>query len=261
MVEGTFNSVDPLAYYVNNVEDLDRDIVTAYKKKEHETLAKLAARGREGKEYDMFICVSKNWHGFVLCVPAAIDTLFEDMITDVIKLPFDVPDLILCYVFELCYDDEKIKTYKIRKSFSLFKDLKERIHRSYFIGHYKQISPSGFQIAAMRAAPHRYEVLLHDCVEFSKEFCLQALAFCSNSREIESEVKKNIKAASASGFSVEHLSRKVKSSGWLGNFALGGTDISSLLSRRNPNATLCLVVAFCFIYPIVVFAIGSLLMK
>ena len=261
MVEGTFKSVDPLAYYVNNVEDLDEAIVTAYKKKENDTLAKLTARGRNGQEYDIFICVSKNWHGFVLCAPACINPPFQDMITDVIKSPFDIPDLMLCYVFELCYDNPEMRTYKIRKGFSLFKDVKERVHRGYFIGHFEQISPSGFQVAALRAAPHRYAVLFDDCIGFAKEFCVQALAFCSNSQKIENEVNKNIKKALASGFSAEHLSRKVKSSGWFGNLALGGTDIGSMFSRRNPNATLCLLVAFFLVYPIIVFAIGSLLLQ
>ena len=260
MVEGTFKSVDTLAYYVNNVNDFDNDIVIAYKRNDREKLKELAARGQG--EYDVFICVTKQWHGFVLCVPAGIHTPFEEVITDVIKSQFDVDDRVLCYVFELCYDDENLRTYKIRKEMSFFRDIKNRVaKRNYFIGHYKQISPSGFQIAAMRAAPHRYAVLLKDCVEFSKEFCIQALAYCSNWRDIESEVKENIKRASATGFSFEQLSRKVRSSGWLGNIALGGTDIGSLLTRRNPNTTSCLIMVFLLIYPIIVFVIGQKVMN
>lgn len=251
MVEGTFRSVDPFAYYVNNLEEFDRDIVAAYKRKDNETLKRLAALGKS--DYDIFICVSKNWHGFVLCVPAAVDPQFKKLTTDVIKSPFDVPDLILCYVFELCYDNQQMRTYKIQKQFTLFKNIRERIgSRSYFIGHYEQIGPSAFQLAAIRAAPHRYNVLLNDCVEFSKEFCIQALAYSSNWKDIESEVNENIKKASATGFSAEQLSRRVKSSAWLGNISLGGTDMSSIVSNRNPNAVCCFLVVFLLLYPIIV---------
>lgn len=257
MVEGTFKSVDPLAYYVNNVGDFDRDIVGACKRKDTAEIRRLASRGKADKVFDIFICISKNWHGYVLCVPAKVDPTFEDMITDVIKTPFDVPDLMLCFTFELCYEDERLQTYKIRKTFSLFKDIKGRIERSFFIGHYEEISPSGLQICAIHAAPHRYAVLLKDCVEFSKEFCIQALRFCSNGRAIENEVNKNIKAATASGFSFEHLSRNIKSSAWIGNVLLNGTDLSSIFSRRHSTIIACLVFVFILVYPVFVVAVYS----
>ena len=252
MVESTFRSVDPLAYYVNNVEDFDKDIVGACKRKDAAGIQKLASRGKADKAFDIFICVSKSWHGFILCVPAHTDPGFEDMITDVIKSPFDVPDLILCYTFELCYEDQRLQTYKIRKQFSLFKDIKDRIKRSFFIGHYKEISPSGLQICAIHAAPHRYAVLLKDCVEFSKEFCLEALRFCSNGKAIENDVKNNMKSATVSGFSFEHLSRNVRSSAWIGNVLLNGTDLSAIFSRRYSIPIACLAFVFILVYPVLV---------
>ncbi|XP_046846979.1 uncharacterized protein LOC124440619 [Xenia sp. Carnegie-2017] len=250
MVEGSLKSVDPLAYYVNNVADFDKEIVRACKQDDAAAIKRLASRGNS--EFDIFICISQNWHGFVLCVPAGLDSSFKDMITDVIKTPFDVPELVLCHTFELCYDDERLRTYKIRKRFSLFRDIQEKIKRTFFIGHYKEISPSGFQICAIRAAPHRYALLLEDCVEFSKEFCIQALRFCSNGREIEDEVKRNMKDATATGFSFEHLSRNIKSSAWFGNLLINGTDISTMISSRNPTVLNSIFLFFLIIYPIIV---------
>ena len=252
MVEGSFRSVDPLAYYVNNVEDFDGDIVGAFLRKDTAEIKRLASRGNKDA-YDVFICVSKNWHGFILCVPAnAVDPMFEDMITDVIQSPFDVPDLIICSTFELCYEDEKMRTYKILKGSSLFKDIKEKIKRSFFVAHFEGVSPSGLQVAAIRSAPHRYAVLLNDCVEFSKEFCIQLLHFSSNGKEIEGKVKEGIKAATASGFSAEHLSRNVRSSAWFGNVFLNGPELSQVFSRRNQSLTVCFLFLLFLVYPVIV---------
>lgn len=252
MVESSFRNVDPLAYHVNNVEDFDRDIIRVCKRKDQAEIQRLASRGKANAVYDIFICISKNWHGFVLCVPAGVDPAFEDIITDVIKTPFDVPDLMLCFTFELCFENEQLQTYKIRKSFSLFKDIKGRIKRSFFIGHYEQISPSALQICAIHSSPHRYAVLLQDCVEFSKEFCLEALRFCSNGKEIEKEVNNNIKAATASGFSFEHLSRKIRSSAWIGNILLNGADVNVNFSYRHQLLVICLVIVFILVWPVLV---------
>lgn len=247
MVEGSFKSVNPLAYYVNNVTDFDSDVVSACIKKDTAALGSLASKGNR-IDYDIFICTSKNWHGFVLCVPASVNGDFGNIL-DVIKSPFDVPDLVLCFTFELCFEVQSQRMYKVRKMFSMFKDIKERIKRSYFIGHYKSVTPFGLQIAAIKSSPHRYAVLLNDCVEFSKEFCIQCLSVCSNGREIENEVDKSIKAATASGFSFEQLSRNVQSSGWLGNFIFGGSDVSTVVSGRYST---CIVIAFILIYPVIV---------
>ncbi|XP_028409860.1 uncharacterized protein LOC114532530 [Dendronephthya gigantea] len=261
MVEGSFRSVDPLAYYVNSLDDFDREVVVAFKEKKSDVLKRITSQEGKG-EYDIFICVSKSWHGFVLCVPAGTDPQFADMIEDVIKSPFDVPDKILCFAYELCFEKEKMRTYKIRKTFTLFENIKGRIgSRSYFIGHYKNIGPLSFQLAAMRAAPHRYAVLLNDCVEFSKEFCIQALAYSSNWREIEEGVNENIKKATASGYSVEYLSRKVESAGLLGNFSFGGTDVSSFLTERSKALTTLVVIVFMLVYPILVFVVCFKLAK
>lgn len=111
---------------------------------------------------------------------------------------------------------------------------------------------NALQFVALRAAPHRYSVLLEDCVEFAKEFCVQTLAYSSNWRELEEQVHSNIQRATATGFSAERLSRNIRSSGWLGNTFLGGIDVSSAMSNRYTLPLLFALVFFLFVYPIVV---------
>lgn len=202
-------------------------------------------------DMDLFICVNKAWHGFVLCVPNHDPKYLGDF-SDVIQSPFDVPGLSLCWQFELCFEDEKLGTYKIRKDCQLFKDVKGRIQRSFFIGRFKETSLNALQFVALRAAPHRYSVLLEDCVEFAKEFCIQALAYCSNWRDLEEQVHSNINKATATGFSAEKLSRNIRSSGWLGNAFLGGVDVSGLMSSRYRVAGIVALAAFLLFYPFVV---------
>lgn len=260
MVEGSLRSVDPLAYYVNTLSDFDAGVVDAYKKKDNERIKQLASTGK--MDMDLFICVNKAWHGFVLCVPAGEDpNHFIADFSDVIQSPFDVPGLSLCWQFELCIENEKLRTYKIRKDCQLFKDVKGRIQRSFFIGRFKETSLYALQFVAMRAAPHRYSVLLEDCVEFAKEFCIQALAYCSNWRDLEEQVHSNINKATATGFSAEKLSRNIRSSGWLGNTFLGGVDVSSLMSSRNQVAGIIALTLFLLSYPVVVAVIIVKLLK
>ena len=260
MVEGSLRSVDPLAYYVNTLSDFDAGVVNAYKKNDKERIKELASIGNM-MDMDLFICVNKAWHGFVLCVPAGEDPNHLADFSDVIQSPFDVPAVSLCWQFELCIEDEKLRTYKIRKEFQLFKDVKGRIQRSFFIGRFKEITLNALQFVAMRAAPHRYSVLLEDCVEFAKEFCIQALAYCSNWHDLEEQVHNNINKASATGFSAEKLSRNIRSSGWLGNTFLGGVDVSSLMSSRYRVAGILALAVFLLSYPFVVAVIVVKLLK
>lgn len=260
MVEGSLRSVDPLAYYVNTLSDFDAGVVSAYKKNDKEKIKQLASTGNM-MDMDLFICVNKAWHGFVLCVPAGEDPNQLADFSDVIQSPFDVPALSLCWQFELCIENEKLRTYKIRKDFQLFKDVKGRIQRSFFIGRFKEISLNALQFVAMRAAPHRYSVLLEDCVEFAKEFCIQALAYCSNWRDLEEQVHNNINKASATGFSAEKLSRNIRSSGWLGNTFLGGVDVSGLISSRYRVTGIVALAVFLLCYPIAVAVIVVKLVK
>lgn len=249
-MEGSLRSVDPLAYYVNTLSDFDIEVVKAYKKKDNEKIKQLASTGK--MDMDLFICVNKNWHGFILCVPAGQEENgLVDVFSDVVQSPFDIPAQLMCWQYELCIENDQQRWYKIRKECKLFRDVEGRIQRSFYIGRFKGTSLNALQFVALRAAPHRYSVLLEDCVEFAKEFCIQALAYCSNWRELEEHVHSNIAKATASGFSVEKLSRNIRSSGWLGNTFLGGMDVSNFMSSRFGVAAVVCLAVFLLVYPVV----------
>ena len=101
--------------------------------------------------------------------------IFSDMPKDD---PFAVPDVQLTWLFELKFEKPEMNLYKIAKEFGLFRDLEKRLKKVFHIGYYKGVKPVSLQFAALRAAPHRYNVLLNDCVEFAKEFCVAMLSYC-----------------------------------------------------------------------------------
>ena len=256
MAEGTLKSYDPLSYYVNNVSDLDPEVVKSHNNKDTQKQSELLSRGKN--DFDVFICVNKHAHAFVLCVPCGpVDQIFDDMMS---KDPFQIPEIQLCWRYELCFESQQLRMYKIRKDFSLFKDIKGKIDRSFYVGMYKGVSPIALQFAALRSAPHRYSALLSDCVEFSKEFCIAMLSYCSNWKQLEELVNNRIKEASATGLSLERLSRKVRVSGWFGNLSLGGTDVTSLLSGQRA-VVIALIAVFVLVYPIVIAVVVALVMK
>ena len=244
-------SYDPLAYYVNNVEDLDPEIRQAHNEKDVSKIAELTSR-KEGN-FDVYICVNRHAHAFVLCAPIGdLDGPFADVLSTDVNL---IPGLTLCWKFEVCYENIELKLYKIKKDFELFKEIERQIKYSYHIGRYKNTSPNALQFAALRAAPHRYNVLLNDCVEFAKEFCICLLSYCSNYKTLEPDVTSRIREASATGLSIERLSRNVYSSGLLGNSFLVGMDISALTKRLGPRGMIALglvILLMLFVYPIFV---------
>ena len=150
-MEGSLRSYDPLAYYVNNVSDLDHEVVKAHRNSDTQKRKELLSRAKG--DFDVFICVNKHHHAFALCVPCGpVDPL--DPLSDALsKDPFDIPELQLCWRFELCFENEKLRMYKIRKEYALFKDIKVKIDRSYYIGSYKGMAVIALQFAALRAAP------------------------------------------------------------------------------------------------------------
>lgn len=241
-------SYDPVAYYVNNIEDLDEDVREAYLSKDSAKIAELAKQGETN--FDIFICINKNFHAFVLCVPVGNDpdTPFPDMISD---SPLLIPEQNLCWTFELCYQNVELKMYKIRKDFNVFKHL-QRSEQAFYIGRYKGASPKALQFASLRASPHRYNVLLNDCVEFTKEFCIQLLSFSTNSMELKESVHDRIREATATGLSIEQLSRNIQSSGWLGNSFLNGYLTSGDLMSRLTDPVTVLGVIFLLVYPVII---------
>lgn len=253
MAEVTLRSYNPLAYFVNNVSDLDLEIVKAHRNNDTQKTRELLSRVKN--DFDIFICVDNN-HAFVLCVPCGPIDGDEPLSDALSKNPSDIPELQLCWSFELCFENVQFRMYKIRKVFSPFKDIKRRINRSWYVGTYKDSSPTALQFAVLRAAPHHYSVLLNDCVEFSKEFCVALLSYCSNGNELEKQVLSRIKEASATGFSAEKLSRNSRASGLFGNFALNGVDVSSMMAENK-----MLVLFLLLVYPIITALVIGLILK
>ena len=244
----TLKSYDPIAYYVNTLVDIDPKVVRAHREKNNE--AKKALLSGDRHKLDVHICVNKHSHAFVLCVPVNTSDAFPDLFNED---PSFVPDLIFCWRFELCIESEEMRTYKLRKVIKIFRDFKDNIQKSYYIGRYENTPIKGLEFAALRAAPQRYSTLISDCVEFAKEFCVALLSYCENGLQLEAEVNEHIKNATATGLSVERLSRKVQTSAIIGNSILGGVEISSFIGHRRwaiPIA--CLSFAFVLTYPIVV---------
>lgn len=249
MTEGVFKSFDPLAYKVNNVSSLDKDIVSAFKLKDNKKIEQIISNG-DPTTYDVFICVDKHMHACILLVPADSDPVF-DHIQATTDDPFDVPDQLFCWRIDLRYEEISLKTYKISMKLILFKEFKKSVKKTFHIGRYEKVRHlKCFDLAILRAAPHHYNAILNDCVEFAKEFCVCLLSYCRNGTSLEPYVHEQIKKATATGLSVEYLSRNFAPSGWLGNLLAGGTDVSSFLSQ-NPLFIL-LGVIFVLLYPIFV---------
>ena len=257
MAERSVKSYDPsLAYYVNSVTDLDHEVVLAYKQKNSEKQSQVLKNG-EKNHYDVFICVDDGWHGFVLIVPCgepSVNLLFEGLMEDD---PYKIPGKLFCRKFELRFENMKERMYKISKSVKVFEDIEKYTKKFYYIGRYADVPLPGLDLAALRAAPHRYETLLNDCVEFAKEYCDALLSYCSNGLKIEEEVKNNIKKATASGFTVEKLSRQSYMSGLMGNLSLGGADVTSFLAGRHGAVVLCILIVFFFLWPIIVVVLAK----
>lgn len=251
MAESTLKSYDPMAYYVNNIEDLDQDVCRAHLNNDKDKEKQLINQGRTN--FDVYICVTKSPHAFVLCAPVGNpDDPFADMLKDDVN---QIPHLTLCWKFDLCFENVSQKTYRIGKEFKLFKDIERLIKYSYYIGRFEDTAHKALQFAAIRAAPHRYNALLNDCVEFAKEFCVCLLSYCSNWKTLEDEVQSKIKKASATGLSIERLSRNVRSSGLLGNSFLAGVDFSSFAGQLGNRGVAFVVLFFLvvvFVYPVLV---------
>ena len=247
-MERSLKSYDPFLFYVNKISELDSEIVKAHREDNNTQRRNLLSKGKG--DHDIFICVNFHWHAVVLCVPCGCDQIFGDMISDD---PFQIPDLQMCWRFDLCFESMELRTYKLGKKFNLFKEFKNSIKESYYIGRYKEISVNAFQFAALRAAPHRYNHIINDCVEFAKEFCIALLSYCSNGLQLQEEVYSNIKKASATGFSIERLSRRSFMSGLVGNLSLGGVDASSILAATGSAKVVWIAagVVFLLVYPVV----------
>ena len=249
MTENVFTSFDPLAYKVNNVSALNREIVKAFKANNVEKIEEILSAGLP-ITVDVFITIDKHLHACILVVPAGNDSTFAH-IQPTSENPMNVPDLVLCWRIDLRYEEVQLKTYQISIKYDLFKELRKTVKKAFFIGRYENVRHIlCFHLAILRASPNHYNAVLADCVEFAKEFCICLLSYCSNARKLEINVKENIRKATATGLSVEYLSRNFGLSGYLGNLFAGGTDISSFLAGNSLIAVVAII--FILIYPIIV---------
>ena len=249
MSEGIFESYDPFAYKVNNVSGLDKGLVKAFKAKDKEKIEEIINDGSP-LTADVFITINHHQHACILIVPTSNDLEFEH-IQLVSENPFSVPANLMCWLIDLRFEEIYLRTYKISMKMELLEVLKKSIKKAFFIARYENVGSNlCFQLAILRAAPNRYNAILADCVEFAKEFCICLLSYCSNFSDLEAVVKENIKSATATGLSVEHLSRNSGMCAYLGNLILGGTDISSILSGNSLFVVAAVI--FFFVYPVAI---------
>ena len=249
MSEGIFEFFDSFAYKVNNVSALDEGLVEAFKAKDAEKIKQIINDGSP-LTVDVFITINHYQHACILIVPTSNDLAFEH-IQLVSENPFSVPVDSTCWLIDLRFEEINLRTYKISMKKEVLEVLKKSIKKSFFIGRYENVGSNlCFQLAILRASPNRYNAILADCVEFAKEFCICLLSYCSNFSDLEAVVKENIKNATATGLSVEHLSRNSRLSGYLGNLMLGGTDISSILSGNSLFVVAAVI--FFFVYPVAI---------
>lgn len=222
MTEGTQQPFDnPFVYHVNDISDLDQEVVWAHKRGDQQVQKELLSAGKT--DFNVFICLSKHGHAYVMCVPHVEGKTFPDVMS---REVFRMPRPLLCWSFELCFEETSLQIYKLKKTFAIFRDLRMRVATAYFMATFKKTSAMAFQFAALQAAPCRYNAIAADCVEFSKQFCLSLLRYCDNKREIEESMRRRIKEASATGLNLERMSRhKHQDSGFLDSFSLGGTTL------------------------------------
>ncbi|XP_033104745.1 uncharacterized protein LOC117107233 [Anneissia japonica] len=242
MVENTIQSIDSSAYRVN-LSHLDENIVIAHNNKERESLRRLLLLSQH--DYYVFLCVNDKYaHAFVLCVTAEEnDPNFELS---------NIPDEKPCWKIHLAFESMHLRRYKIYKEECTYEEVKDTIDRRYYVGKYNGTSEYALDLAAVEVAPHRYNALLNDCMEFAKKFCIKLSDYCNNEHEFKDIVKDRIRNATATGYRVETVSRRVQSSAITGHVLYGGADVSSFLYGTHGPAVVLAVVIFLLIYPILV---------
>ena len=106
-----------------------------------------------------------------------------------------------------------------------------------------------FYLSILQAASYHCSAILANCDKFAKKFCICLVAYCSNSKEMETIVKESIQKVSAKGLIVEHLSKNITTSRFLGNFIAGVTDVTNYFYE---NYLVASAVTFLLIYPVAI---------
>ena len=249
MSVGIVGICDRLEYNTTDVSTLNKNLVKAFKANNTEEIQNIIKVGIP-MTVDVFIAINKHSHPCILVVPAGDHSVYK-YIQHKTENSFDVPDDLLCWQFDLCLEGLELKKYRLSKNFNAFKVLKESIvEKSYFMGTYKDVSSClCFELAVLQAAPYHYSAILADCDEFTKKFCTCLVAYCSNSKEMETIVKESIQKVSAKGLIVEHLSKSIITSRFSGNFIAGVTHVTNYFSE---NYLVASAVTFLLIYPVAI---------
>ena len=128
--------------------------------------------------------------------------------------------------------------------------LKESIETSSLMARYENIrSYLWFYLSILQAASYHGSAILANCDKFAKKFCICLVAYCSNSKEMETIVKESIQKVSAKGLIVQHLSKNIITCRFLGNFIAGVTDVTNYFYE---NYLVASAVTFLLIYPVAI---------
>ena len=115
--------------------------------------------------------------------------------------------------------------------------LKESIETSSLMARYENIrSYLWFYLSILQAASYHCSAILANCDKFAKKFCICLVAYCSNSKEMETIVKESIKKVAATRLNVEHLSKYFRLSWFLVNYIAEGTDVTRFLYEYHSVA-------------------------
>ena len=106
-----------------------------------------------------------------------------------------------------------------------------------------------FYLPILQAASYHCSAILANCDKFAKKFYICLVAYCSNSKEMETIVKESIQKVSAKGLIVEHLSKSIITSRFSGNFIAGVTHVTNYFSE---NYLVASAVTFLLIYPVAI---------
>jgi hypothetical protein len=185
-------------------------------------------------------------------LPAEFLTMLPKENVDSFNNPLEIPATLMVQRFELRYLSESERMYKIGTKMKFYRDVAADLKRSYFIGTYEGLTYKGLDIAAIKAAPKRYSVLLSDCLEFAKVFCVELLGYCQNALELERNVDRILSGITITESKLEGVSRQTRSLGLFGNSFLGGLDGSTFMSAGQSPKIILMLVLFLLIYPILI---------
>ncbi|CAC5391049.1 unnamed protein product [Mytilus coruscus] len=203
-----------LLFKGNDVSDFNKELVMAYMERDKMKLEELFSRESKA-DYDIFICIGRSNQVYVMC--AANMGIIDDPLMythfEHSEYPEEIPSLLLVSQFEvqgICTDVEvnRLTKYKICWRIKPFDNVKNEIKKSFFIGHFKDISHMRFQCIALAAAPNKVTFLTDDSIKFVETFCMETLFYASNGEMVKSEVNLNLSSLMMSDVVLKLRSQK-----------------------------------------------------